>query len=222
MGYKYYLVPLKEYKAAETLVKNNKFDDAISAFEELAGFKDSETKVLQTHYLKATYLLESESYEEAIKEFELAGEYSDAAEKINETKYEWADKVNIDKAIDIYEELEDYKDSKDKLQVAKQKKEAENALEKISSAYNQCSDSGTTLSSDKKSITVDASDQYDYSSNADIVIIISALGLPDSLFDEMCATNALMGRQTETYGYYEVSWSFHPDNGLDAIFKFKN
>lgn len=31
-----------------------------------------------------------------------------------------------------------------------------------------------------------------------------------------------MGRQTESYEYYDVSWSYHPDNGLDVIFKYKN
>jgi hypothetical protein len=54
----------------------------------------------------------------------------------------------------------------------------------------------------------------------DIQTIIKGLGLPDSLYNEMCYTNSLMGRQSETFDYYEVSWSYHPDNGLDAIFKF--
>ena len=53
-------------------------------------------------------------------------------------------------------------------------------------------------------------------------MIIKTLGLPDSLYDEMCETNALMGRQTESYEYYDVSWSYHPDNGLDVIFKYNN
>lgn len=75
---------------------------------------------------------------------------------------------------------------------------------------------------DKASIIVDAQNEYDYDTVSDVLVIIKTLGLPDSLYDEMCETNALMGRQTESYEYYDVSWSYHPDNGLDVIFKYKN
>lgn len=221
LGYKYYIVPLNHYKSAEALVSKNKFDDAIGEFEKLDGFKDSENKVLETHYKKAENLLESKGYMEAVEEFKAAGDYGDAVDRINEAKYIWAGDSDVDQAIELYEELGDYKDSKDKLASAKKKKEVANALERIEMAYKECDSSRTKLSSDKKSITVDSSSQYDYISEMDIIMIISKLELPDSLFDEMCATNALMGRQTEEYGYYEVSWSFHPDNGLDAIFKYK-
>ncbi|MCH5266616.1 MAG: hypothetical protein J1F02_12000 [Lachnospiraceae bacterium] len=221
-GYKYYLVPLQDYKVAESLASENKFDEAIAAFEALDDFKDSKDKVLETHYKKAEYLLESKSYVDAVKEFELAGDYSDSKDRVNETMYQWAEASDVEESIRIYEELGDYKDSADKLASAKKKKEADDALKKMETAYDSCESSRTKLSSDKKSIIVDSSSQYDYISSIDIVTIISALGLPSSLFDEMCATNALMGRQTETYDYYEVSWSYHPDNGLDVIFKYKN
>ncbi len=69
------------------------------------------------------------------------------------------------------------------------------------------------------SISVDSEDQYDYLSLLDIITIVNSLGLPDSLTDEMSATNSLMGRQEEVFDNINVSWSYHPDNGLDAIFK---
>lgn len=173
-----------------------------------------------SHYKKAEAFLKDDKFEKAVDEFEDAGNYKDAAEKIKETKYEWADSVDVDKAIALYKELGDYKDSKDKLSDAEKEKEKQTALVKLQTACGKCTSSGVKLSSDKKSIIVDSSDQYDYLTMLDILTITGELGLPDYLYDEMCYTNALMGRQSETFDYYEVSWSFHPDNGLDAIFKF--
>ena len=53
------------------------------------------------------------------------------------------------------------------------------------------------------------------------MLLIDKLGLPDSLFEDMTMTNALMGKQSEEYENYVVEWSYHPDNGLDVIFKIK-
>ena len=130
------------------------------------------------------------------------------------------DKEDIEKAIELYEELGDYKDSKEKLAEAEKEKEKQNALKKLEYAYNDCLNKGTVLSSDKKSIIVNSADQYDSAAMLDVITIINKLNLPDSLLEEMMYTNALMGRQTETFGYYQVNWSYHPDNGLDVIFNF--
>lgn len=221
LGYKYYFVPLEKYKAAIALATNQEFDSAIKEFEKLNTFKDSKKKVLETHYKKAEYLLEADSYQEAISEFEAADKYKDASDRINATKYLWAQNASTEKAIDLYEELGDYEDSKAKLAIAKEKQAEETALRKLSHAYEGCDSKRTKMASDGKSITVDSSGQYDFTSLLDVQSIIISLGLPDSLYDEMCATNALMGRQSETYDGFEISWSYHPDNGLDVIFKYK-
>lgn len=177
--------------------------------------------VPMNHYKKAEAFLKDNKFEEAVKEFKSAGKYKDAAEKINQVKYEWAGNADVEKAIELYSELGDYKDSKDKLADAEKEKEKQDALAQLKAAYDKCESSGARLASDNKSITIDSTDQWDYRSLLDIQEVIKELELPHSLYDEMCYTNALMGRQTETYEYYEVSWSYHPDNGLDAIFKFK-
>lgn len=133
---------------------------------------------------------------------------------------------NYDKAIAYFQKANGYKDSKNKIENAEEMKEIvaaneafEKQKDKMSSAYKLCTSSGTKLSYDGLSITVDSSSKYDKEGVADIVMVIYALGLPESLVDEMSSTNALMGRQTRTYNGIEVSWSYHPDNGLDAIFK---
>ena len=220
-GYRYYWVPLNQYNEAMDLVKENKFDKAIIKLEKLNNFKGSKQKVLEVQYKKAEYLLGSGSYNAAVLGFKAAGNYKDASDRINETKYLWAQNTDIDEAITILEELGSYKDAEEKLVSLKKQKEAEEALQKIAKAYAVCTSDRTKLASDKKSISVDSSNQYDVSSLLDISSIISSLGLPDSLYDEMFATNALMGRQSESYEYYDISWSFHPQNGLDVVFKYK-
>jgi hypothetical protein len=37
----------------------------------------------------------------------------------------------------------------------------------------------------------------------------------------MMETRALDGRQEETWSGYAVSWSYHPDDGFNAIFEAK-
>ena len=46
-----------------------------------------------------------------------------------------------------------------------------------------------------------------------------ALGLPDSLLSSMNSTTALQGKQSKTYGIIEVTWTYHPDKGLEVIYE---
>lgn len=147
----------------------------------------------KTHYDNGISLMESGEYDKAIYEFSEAGSYKDSAWKIEETK---------------------------KLKEEKTASDAKKArLDKFKYAFSQSLSKRTTLSSDGRSIVVDSISKYDTEGIIDIMKIIDALELPDSLYSEMVSTNALMGRQTETFGDIQVSWSYHPDNGLDAIFK---
>ncbi len=47
--------------------------------------------------------------------------------------------------------------------------------------------------------------------------VLGELNVPDSTRDLVDATTSLMGRQTDTWDDYEMSWSYHPDNGLNAV-----
>lgn len=48
-----------------------------------------------------------------------------------------------------------------------------------------------------------------------------ALDFPDYIYREMITTSASMGSVTETIGDIEVSWDYHPDKGLSALYKYK-
>ena len=47
------------------------------------------------------------------------------------------------------------------------------------------------------------------------------LGFNGALYDQMLKTNALMGVRTEENDKYKVSWTYHPDDGLEATYEKK-
>ena len=51
--------------------------------------------------------------------------------------------------------------------------------------------------------------------------VVTALGLPNSLINDMGETTSLDGKQSETYGDVTVTWKYHPDKGLEVTFKVK-
>lgn len=82
------------------------------------------------------------------------------------------------------------------------------------------------VSGDGKSLKIDTNpadekDYYDSNAAKAIRKINKALGLPDSLYDKMAETRALDGRQTATYEKITVSWTYHPNYGLEIIYERK-
>lgn len=46
-----------------------------------------------------------------------------------------------------------------------------------------------------------------------------SLGLPDWLYEEMANTRAIDGRQKEIFKDVTVTWSYHPNQGLEVIYR---
>lgn len=92
---------------------------------------------------------------------------------------------------------------------------------KFSEAYKTCgSPSGIRVSDEGKTITVDGNGEYEYSGANiyDTACVLDAIDTPSYVITNMDTTNSLMGRQTATFGdNIDVSWSYHPDNGLDIV-----
>lgn len=87
-------------------------------------------------------------------------------------------------------------------------------------------DGTVSVSDDGLSMTVDTDplniSKYNSSEAFTFIQDVNAeLGLPDSLYEKMLATRALDGRQTSDYDNVTVSWSYHPDNGLEVIYESK-
>lgn len=49
-----------------------------------------------------------------------------------------------------------------------------------------------------------------------------ALGLPEWLYKEMANTRAIDGRQKESFDDVTVTWSYHPNQGLEVIYRTNN
>ena len=47
------------------------------------------------------------------------------------------------------------------------------------------------------------------------------LGFNGAVYDRMMQTNALMGRQSEENDKYRVSWTYHPNEGLEVTYEKK-
>ncbi len=88
-------------------------------------------------------------------------------------------------------------------------------------AYETCgSPAGIRVSDEGKSITIDGYGEDDYSGADlyDTVCVLDAIKTPEYVISNMETTNSLMGRQSATFGdNIDVSWSYHPDNGLDIV-----
>ncbi len=63
---------------------------------------------------------------------------------------------------------------------------------------------------------------YDYDDYTNCIKNVhSALGIPDSLLQKMLSTNSLQGRQNADYDTFTVSWTYHPDSGLEIMYELK-
>ena len=127
------IIPNRKYNEAINLLEQEKFQDAIVAFESLEGYKDSQSKIddcknalLDIEYNKALELLNQKKYQDAISAFESLNGYKDSQSKIDDCKnamldieYKKALKLmnqeKYQEAIKAFETIIEYKDSKEQI-----------------------------------------------------------------------------------------------------------
>lgn len=68
----------------------------------------------------------------------------------------------------------------------------------------------------------DIDDYYDSDAYHKIESINSELGFSSSVYKQMGETRALDGRQSASCDNYEVSWTYHPDQGMEVLYSIKN
>lgn len=56
---------------------------------------------------------------------------------------------------------------------------------------------------------------------AGIKFVNEKLGFSSSVYQKMLATTALMGRQTDESKHFRVSWTYHPNKGLEVMYEWK-
>ena len=86
------------------------------------------------------------------------------------------------------------------------------------STWATLSEDETTLELDTNPFDIDDGSTYSAARSMLIDTINKDLNLPEVLSKKMYNTRAIDGRQTETYGIVEISWTYHPDKGLEIIY----
>lgn len=92
------------------------------------------------------------------------------------------------------------------------------ALSPLVRARDAC-DAGEVVD-DGRTIVLDMRGEEIFSgdlSYEDVVCVLDELGVPDSVHMKMGATRSVDGRLSDSWGHYEVSWTYHPDDGLDVL-----
>ena len=95
------IIPNSKYNEAVKLYEAGKYEEAITAFEALDGYKDSEDKIKLCKYDQAIKLYEAGKYEEAIAAFEALDGYKDSAEKLSEIRHspEWLKLCSVGESV---------------------------------------------------------------------------------------------------------------------------
>lgn len=78
---------------------------------------------------------------------------------------------------------------------------------------------GIVVADEGRSLTFDmqGDDDAGGADIGDIVCLFTELGMPSSVRSHIEQTTSVDGRQTQTWGDVDVSWSYHPDRGLDGV-----
>ena len=76
----------------------------------------------------------------------------------------------------------------------------------------QLGDGGTTLTFDMQ-----GEDESSGAGYLDIACIFAALEMPSNVSSHMDQTTSMDGRQAESWDDIAISWSYHPDRGLDGV-----
>ncbi len=90
----------------------------------------------------------------------------------------------------------------------------------------EIADDGSWMKLDSNPTNADSDDiwiYYEaYSAVHDMIEVVNAdLGFKSSVIEKMKSTTALQGRQSESNDDYVVSWTYHPDNGLEIMYEVK-
>lgn len=93
--------------------------------------------------------------------------------------------------------------------------------------YNDyCTSAFASIASDGSYLTIDTNpkdkdDYFDYEAYSAIMSINEALGLPDSVLNRMDQTRSMDGIQSYSTDEIEITWTYHPDNGIEVNYSLK-
>lgn len=97
----------------------------------------------------------------------------------------------------------------------------------LEALYNEyCTSSFATIASDGSYLSIDTNpndkeDYFDMDAYEAIVAVNEALGLPESVINRMNQTRSIDGVQSYSTDELEISWTYHPDNGMQVNYSLK-
>lgn len=86
----FYVIPEKNYQAAQELLSRGEYDAASQAFREVGNYKDAPQMILGVYYTEAEARLAQGDREGAIAAFAKAGDYTNAPDRIDAIRYQQA------------------------------------------------------------------------------------------------------------------------------------
>ena len=122
---KFIVIPTVKYNGAVSLMNAGQYEEAISAFEAMEGYKDSaqkiedcKTAIREEKYNAAVALMEDGKFNASIAAFESLGDYKDSSERILEAQYDaaaaLADSGKTAEAAISFGKLVDYQDARER------------------------------------------------------------------------------------------------------------
>ncbi len=201
------IIPNVQYNEAIELYNAGQYEEAITAFEALDGYKDSVTQIVECKYQLALGLYNAGKYDEAITAFKALDRYKDSADQI--TKCETAikdEKYNAavecynagkyDEAITAFKVLNGYKDSTDQIEncyIGKYGEELYNLIKSL-----KVGDTYKFGSYEQNNITADGKEEIEW-------IVLDIVHDKDSMSLLLISKYALDFRLYNT-AYEDVTW----------------
>lgn len=178
------------YQLAEELFAEGRYEEAIVAYKEIEGYKDSRERITEAeeclkklHYLEGEALYAMRDYDKAAEEFRLAEDYKDASDRVVEMKkakcYDQAElymeQKQFNEAIIEFTKAKGYKNAEDRIL------EAQNCIRK--SYYDQ----GVLLLLEERfEEAIEKFEKSEHYEDADTKIMISKTGILKRYYDESC------------------------------------
>lgn len=78
------IIPNQKYNEAVELMNNSEYEEAVAAFKDMNGYRDSDDKILECYYLQAVDYMDNQQYVEALTLFYSSNGYKDSDDKIKE------------------------------------------------------------------------------------------------------------------------------------------
>ncbi len=108
------IIPASNYRKAESLRANGRYEEAVAAFKNAGDYSDAATQIKATYYAEGEVKRAAGEWTEAVEAFKNAGDYSDAAMQIKETEYQKAQALyasaDYANAYTTYKSISGYKD----------------------------------------------------------------------------------------------------------------